>query len=207
MVVKDFFIIAQSENSQPCIWWMMTHTHIFIYTQCKYLHTSIMKNNGAQIIQEGMRETNNRLNKASFKRLKCVIPMVWPREVKAIEMLLVEGKDRDRGSWYWVASRFSGFFYDAMMVEIHYSDTATRLPLCELQPWHCFTVCYIYYQIVWICCTAAFSQPAPYEALFEFKVLSNHSSKSLTQSVSFLDVGHTEEILNEKAAIHSLKQK
>lgn len=205
MVIKDFFIISQSGNRQHCFWLMMRHTHIFIYTHCKYLHTSIMKNNGAQIIQEGMQETNNWLNMASFKRLKCVIPI--PREVKAIEMLLVQGKDRDRGSWNWMTSRFSGFFYDAMMVEIHYSDTAVRLPLCELQPWHCFTVCYIYYQIVWICYTAAFSQTATYEAFFEFKVLSNHPSKSLTQSVSFWDVGHTEEILTEKAAIHSLKQK
>lgn len=105
MVIKDFFIISQSGNRQHCFWLMMRHTHIFIYTHRKYLHTSIMKNNGAQIIQEGMQETNNWLNMASFKRLKCVIPI--PREVKAIEMLLVQGKDRDRGSWNWMTSRFS----------------------------------------------------------------------------------------------------
>lgn len=166
-----------------------------------------MKNNGARKIQEGMQETDNWLNKASFKRLKYVIPMVWPGEVKAIEMLLVEGKDGDRGSWYWVASGFSGCLYNGMTVEIHYSDTAVRLPLWELQPWHCFIVFYIYYQIVWTCYTAAFSQTAPYEAVFEFKVLSSHPSKSLTQSISFWDVGQTEETLNEKAAIHSLRQK
>lgn len=185
-----------------------THTHILIYTHCKFLHTlSIMKNNGARKIQESMQETDNWLNKASFKRLKCVIPMVWPGEVKAIEMLLVEGKDGDRGSWYWVASGFSGCLYEGMMVKIHYSDTAVRLPLWELQPWHCFIVFYICYQIVWTCYTAAFSQTALYEAVFEFKVLSSHPSKSLTQSIFFWDVGQTEETLNEKAAIHSLRQK
>lgn len=36
--------------------------------------------------------------------------MVWPGKVKPMEMLSVEGKGGERGSWYWAASRLSGYF-------------------------------------------------------------------------------------------------